>query len=132
MGCARAPSTRVVLIAEDDHTVSDLIATIVEMAGATPVIAYDGHQALILARACAPALVITDLEMPRMGGAALIMALRREWRSDLPVILVSGAPRSRMLAAGADAVLTKPFDVEALLVLLAGFLLGGSAYHPAA
>jgi DNA-binding response OmpR family regulator len=86
----------------------------------------------MLARVCAPSLVVTDLVMPGMGGAALIAALRKEWGTNLPVILVSASPRARMLAAGADAILAKPFAMGDLLGLLDRFLQGGSTYRPAA
>jgi DNA-binding response OmpR family regulator len=132
MGCARAPNPQLVLIVEDDSAIADFIADVVAIAGARSVIAGDGLEALLLARAHRPALVITDLNMPRMSGAALIAALRKEWGVNLPVILVSAAPRTQLLAAGAVALLAKPFAVADLLALLDRFLPRGSAYHPAA
>jgi DNA-binding response OmpR family regulator len=112
----------VVLIAENDEIVAELIALVVEQAGATPLVTYDGEQALALVRERRPALLITESILPGLDGVGLITALRRERRTDLPSILVTSAPRGQAAGSGATAVLAKPFHIATLEVLLARFL----------
>ena len=57
-----------VLIAEDEEPIAEVVATVVEDAGYTPRLAAHGREALELARAEQPALLITDLMMPHLSG----------------------------------------------------------------
>lgn len=115
-----------VLIAEDEEPIAEAIAFLVEDNGYTPLIANNGRKALELARARHPALVITDLMMPYLDGDELISALRAEAAADnhMPpsTILLSAAGLRRMRAAGADAILPKPFELDDLEKLLHRFL----------
>lgn len=108
----------VVLVAEDEESIAEIIATILREMEATPLIAAHGREALALARQHTPALVITDLMMPLMDGAELIAALRAEARAEgetpPPVILMTAGGVERAREAGADVVLSKPFDLGAL------------------
>jgi CheY-like chemotaxis protein len=118
-----------VLIAEDEGPIAEVVSYVVEDAGYTPMVVADGRQALDVARAHWPALVITDLMMPRVNGAELIAALRAEAALDTrrlrpPVILITAAGATQAQAAGADAVLHKPFDLAELEDLLSRFLAG--------
>jgi len=116
----------VVLIAEDEEPIAQAIAYIVEDLGYTPAVAIHGKQALELARAHRPALVITDLMMPQMTGADLIRALRQDAaRLNYPVppiILMSAAGRPFIDTVQADAYLPKPFDVGEVEALLEQYL----------
>jgi CheY-like chemotaxis protein len=70
-------------------------------------------------------LVLTDMDMPSMGGAAAVGALRK-LESDVPVILMSGlapaldSPEVKRL--GIEGVIEKPFRAEELLTLVRGVL----------
>jgi len=117
---------KVVLIAEDERAIADIVRVVVEDAGYRPVLAAHGRQALEMARIEHPALVVTDLMMPHMTGAELIAALRADAAPDggvrAPVILMTAVNPSQARVAGADAVLYKPFDLDALEALLRRFL----------
>jgi two-component system chemotaxis response regulator CheY len=119
-------STPPVLIAEDEEPIAEVLALIVESMGHTPLLAAHGKQALELARQQRPALVITDLMMPQMDGVALIAALRADAaaqdRAAPPIIAMTAAGARRARDAGADAVLSKPFDLDELETLLRRFL----------
>lgn len=71
------------------------------------------------------ALVITDLRMPGLDGIALLGRLRA-MGGEPPAIVVTAAPdgdtQARVLAAGAVACLSKPFDHNALLGLIGRLL----------
>ena len=115
---ARQPQQARVLIAEDEVTIADTLAMIIEDAGYTPIVARDGREALALARQHHPDLVITDLMMPFLDGADLIAAIHRdavaEGAAPPPIVVVTAASRARAEAAGADIVIVKPFDVAKL------------------
>lgn len=115
-----------VLIAEDEEPIAEAIAYLVQDNGYTPLIANNGRQALELARARHPALVITDLMMPYLDGDELIKALHADAEADnhsAPyTILLSAAGLRRMMNAGADAILPKPFELDDLEKLLRRFL----------
>ncbi len=117
---------RPILIAEDDEPIAALLTTVVADLGFQPLLAADGQRALDLAQASWPVLVLTDLMMPRLGGAALIAALRAaataSGRAAPPVILLTAADRQHTQDVGADAVLPKPFDLSALERLIARLL----------
>ena len=123
-GTMTAPA--LVLIAEDEEPIAEVVATVVEDAGYTPRLAAHGREALELARAEQPALLITDLMMPYLSGAELIAALRSDaaagGHAPLLVILITAAGPAQARAAGADAVLRKPFELLELDVLLRRFL----------
>ncbi|HZS88640.1 MAG TPA: response regulator [Chloroflexota bacterium] len=113
-----ASSPLVVLIVEDERSIAAVVAEVVADLGYTPLVAAQGRQALELARESWPALVITDLMMPRMDGAALIESLRAEAaeRSNHtpPILLLTAASPRYAREAGADAILSKPFDLTQL------------------
>ncbi|GAC1455254.1 MAG: hypothetical protein PVSMB4_15790 [Ktedonobacterales bacterium] len=115
-----------VLIAEDEEPIAETMALVVEDAGYMPLLAAHGRQALELARKWRPALIISDLMMPYLDGAALIAELRADAAAGghavAPVILMTAAGHRRAQEAGADAVLRKPFDLEELESLLQRFL----------
>lgn len=120
-------ASTVVLIAEDEEPIAQALSMIIEDYGYSALIAINGRQALELARAHHPALVITDLMMPLMSGAELIAALREDARRDdhapPPMVLMSAAGRNYTAPAGADEVLAKPFDIRQIESLLDRFLL---------
>ncbi len=118
----------IILIAEDEEPIAAILAAVIEDLGYRPLIAADGRHALELARTTWPALVITDLMMPRLTGADLIAALHTEatstGRTPVPVILITAAGLQHARSAGADAVLSKPFDLGDLEELVIRLLTG--------
>ena len=116
----------IVLIAEDEAPIADALAMVVEEAGYTAVIARHGEEALKLARAQHPALLITDLMMPYLDGAKLIAALKEDAQRDghppIPIILMTAAGIWQVEHIDADALLLKPFEVEEIEDLLRRFL----------
>ena len=81
-----------VLVAEDEALIALSLADLLEAEGYDVVLAPDGADALEAARRLGDALaaLVTDLNMPRMGGEDLIRALRAE-RPGLPVVVVTGS-----------------------------------------
>ena len=81
-----------VLVAEDEALIALSLADLFEAEGHDVVVAPDGADALDAARRLGDALgvLVTDLNMTRMGGEDLIRALRAE-RPGLPVVVVTGS-----------------------------------------
>jgi CheY-like chemotaxis protein len=81
-----------VLLAEDEALIALSLADLLEAEGHDVTVAPDGADALDAARRLGGALdvLVTDLNMPRLGGEALIRALRAE-RPGLPVVVVTGS-----------------------------------------
>jgi two-component system cell cycle sensor histidine kinase/response regulator CckA len=112
------PRPAVVLVAEDEPAIRTLATRILERAGHTVVVAEDGQAALDLA-ATLPVIdvLLTDLTMPRLGGADLARRLT-DARPGLPVVYMSGFGEDRLAVDGVlptrVRLLHKPFDVDTL------------------
>jgi CheY-like chemotaxis protein/chemotaxis signal transduction protein len=114
-----------ILVVEDSFIVRELQRCVLESAGHEVVTASDGREALdALTKDEEIELVVTDLEMPRLGGLDLTRAIRAdEHRSSLPVVMVtsrgSDEDRRRGMEAGVDAYIDKQgFQQSALLATI--------------
>lgn len=116
-----------ILIAEDDHAISDLVAYNLQRAGHAPLAAYDGLTALEVARRDKPNLILLDQMMPGMDGHGVLRELRRDNRTqNIPVIFLTAKAqaedRIQGLELGADDYVTKPFSPKELVLRVAGVL----------
>lgn len=113
----------VVLVVDDEDVLVEMIASLVEDLGHTPVVATNGREALeLLRRGPPPTLIISDLMMPKMNGAELTSAIRGDRAlSHIPIILMSAALRSQDQIP-ADRFIHKPFDLNALTELIEQFI----------
>lgn len=106
-----------VMIVEDDPATRRLYRFLLTNSGYTVVEAEDGMTALERLATQACDVMITDMNMPRMGGIDLVRTLRQR-NSDIYVIMVTafGTPDTEKHAyrAGVNEYLTKPFDFEEL------------------
>ena len=100
-----------VLVADDEPAVLEVLSQVVEDLGHDVLRARDGEEALGLAKARRPQLVVTDHIMPRLSGVELCRRLKQEAHlKEVPIILLSavlpqGAPE-------AHAFLHKPFEIN--------------------
>lgn len=105
-----------ILVAEDDRKIADTVRLYLERDGHEVSVAHDGPEALRLARAGQPALVVLDLMLPRLDGTDVCRILRRE--SGVYVIMLTARAteedRLRGLDLGADDYVTKPFSPREL------------------
>lgn len=108
---------RTVLVVDDETTVADAIASALRNGGYTGLVAYHGQQALQVVGRERVDVVLTDLVMPGMDGAALLRWLRSDPATHhLPVILMSMLAEERAFALCNDysRFLQKPLQFEKL------------------
>ena len=110
------PDTKMSLIVvmEDDETLRLFITSVLKKYGHKVLSADNGEDGLILVRLHKPDLVVSDVQMPRLDGFAMIARLRQEpGIAATPVILLTSlTERAHMrigMTAGADDYLVKPF-----------------------
>lgn len=119
------------LIVEDEEDLADVLSRLLRDAGFSCDIARDGEEGLSLALEPGYDLVILDLMLPRLQGERVLAELRTRGRA-LPVLVLTArdavTDRVRLLDAGADDYLTKPFE-PAELVSRCRALLRRSAGH---
>lgn len=114
-----------ILVAEDDEPVRTVISSQLQQHGYRVVEANNGREALQHLVHDTPALAIMDIEMPELGGLAVIARLRQAGNR-LPVLVLSGRmsveERVQGLDAGADDYLVKPFEGRELLARVRALL----------
>ena len=115
-----------VLVVDDSLTVRRVTQRLLVREGYRVVLAKDGLDAIDKLAEEKPAVVLSDIEMPRMDGFDLVRNLRGDARlRDLPVIMITSriAQKHRDHAAelGVDHYLGKPYSEEDLLALVAQY-----------
>jgi CheY-like chemotaxis protein len=105
-----------ILAVEDDPTVAELYQILLAGVGHKVLIARDGAEAVRLMREH-PDVVILDLRLPDIDGYTLLKRIRAQPDlRDTPVIIISATvPHGHRGIPGADAVLSKPFDIDELV-----------------
>jgi two-component system KDP operon response regulator KdpE len=113
-----------VLLADDEPAIRKVVRDALEHEGHEVVAAIDGQEALERFGEGGYDLVVTDLAMPRVGGLELVQEIRKA--SDLPVLVLTvrneEREKVRLLDAGADDYLTKPFGVAELVARIRALL----------
>ena len=121
---------KLILVADDDDDVRDLVAFRLQRAGFEVVEARDGREALVLARRRVPDLCLLDVMMPSLDGYEVARELRAsEGLDGIPIVLltasVQDAAVSKGFEAGADDYIKKPFSPQELLTLVSAMLDAG-------
>jgi len=102
---------------DDEQAIVDMLAYNLTKAGHQPILARDGEQALQLARADRPDLIILDLMLPGIDGLDVCRTLRRD--GNVPIIMLTArdeeVDRVVGLELGADDYVVKPFSVRELM-----------------
>ncbi|MEO8706839.1 MAG: response regulator [Kofleriaceae bacterium] len=131
---ATTRAKRLIVLADDSPMIHRHTVPILEDDGYEVKSAYDGMEALVLARQHQPDLVITDVEMPKLDGYGVCKTLKDDpATAHLPVLICSSLGEAtdleRGLDAGADDYLVKPVIPEELSTrvraLVQGTLPGG-------
>ncbi len=121
---APAPAHVRVLVVDDSADNAESLAEMLRMMGAQVAVANDGAQAIDMAAADPPALVLLDIGLPGMDGYETARRLRAQAAAPLRLVALTGygsaQDRERALAAGFDAHLVKPVPPQVIEDLLAG------------
>ena len=117
-----APS-HALLIVDDNKDLTDYLATALKDRFKTIWVAADGEEALRLCREKRPHIVVSDIQMPHMNGYELCKQIKEDLEiSHIPVILLTARndEESQLYGYknGADAYITKPFEVSMLYAIV--------------
>ncbi len=120
-----------ILLADDEPLITCVVAQKLQSAGYSVVVARDGEEAFELARASAPAAVVTDLQMPRMNGFELAQKLKTHGpTSSVPVIMLTARgyilQPAELATTNIRHLLSKPFSPRDVLSKLNAMLGRGS------
>lgn len=114
-----APSKLSVLLVEDEENLHDALKLNLELEGYEITSAYDGHEALKKIEEEYFDLIIMDVMLPGVDGISVTENIRLQ-NNEVPILILSAkntsADRVAGLKKGADDYLTKPFNLEELLL----------------
>src|SRR6266481_4129011 len=121
------PERPLILIADDDEDVQRLLTLFVRPLDCVVLTARDGEEALAIAQARLPDLVLLDVMMPKRSGWEVCQALKAVQRtSKIAVVLITGRgdvkDRLTGLQLGADDYLVKPFNRDQVVKRVAALL----------
>jgi DNA-binding response OmpR family regulator len=121
-----------VMVADDDEDVRELVAFRLRRAGYEVAMASDGEEALSVVRESSPVLAVLDVMMPKLSGIEVTRALREDQATrEIAIVLLSASVDEAEVQvgfkAGADEYIRKPFrarelaeTVDALIAARAG------------
>lgn len=111
-----------ILLVEDQSTLRQLVSEVLEYSGYQVTAVADGREALDLLRTGEyfPNVILSDMLMERVGGDALLKAVRAEWMlREIPFVLMSGKEQilamPQELRNEVDGFLEKPFGIADIL-----------------
>jgi PAS domain S-box-containing protein len=112
-----------IVVADDNVSAVTLLAELLRMEGHRVHVATDGAQALAMAHAVQPSVLILDIGMPKLTGYEVARAVRLTlWGQQAFLLAATGwgqeADKARAKSAGFDAHFIKPFDPEELLAAI--------------
>jgi CheY-like chemotaxis protein len=125
-----------ILVVEDVPNILDLVAVTLRFKGYQVVTATNGEEALERIAEQRPALVVTDILMPKLDGFALMYKLRTNPDTNsIPVVFLSATyvtpeDKAFALSLGAARFLEKPVDTEEFLLTIAEILTSGTDPAP--
>ena len=110
-------SGKKILLVDDDKKVAESIGTFFRSLGHEVLIALDGQAALEIIQEESPALVLLDMQLPRINGTAVLSILRSTFRSTKVFIITaySRELKSQCDAIGYDRFFEKPIELDPLL-----------------
>ncbi len=115
---------RKILIAEDNVEISDMMKSYLVKAGHEVYQAFDGLQALAMAKEIKPDIALLDIMMPGADGYRVCETLRKTM--NMPIIVVSAKvaeeDKAQMFDLGADDYITKPFSFKEMVMRVAAQL----------
>ena len=121
LGEIRPQMKKRVLIFDDDEAILEVCAIVLETNGFETVTQNSCEDILKKVEACAPDVILMDNKIPPLGGVRAVRVIRDSpAHSGLPIVFFSANQDVARLAAeaGADQYIEKPFDLDALVMVL--------------
>jgi CheY-like chemotaxis protein len=120
---------RPILIVDDDPDVAGVLAAILAEDGRDAAIARDGQEALALARAAPPALILLDMLLPDLDGLEVCHRLQADpATAGIPIVFLTGTPTAlagdRLAGCAHRGILRKPVGLDELLATVERHLAG--------
>jgi len=111
--------TPTVLTVDDSRTMREMLRSALTDAGFHVLQAEDGVHGLEVLAGCAPDVIITDINMPRLDGFGFIEQVRGGGAAGVPILVLTtendADKKARARAAGATGWIVKPFSPEKLV-----------------
>ncbi|MGK7906650.1 MAG: response regulator transcription factor [Synechococcus sp.] len=116
-----------VLVIDDDPAILELVSVNLDLAGYEVFKAPDGIKGQALALQLLPDMIVLDLMLPKVDGFTVCQRLRRDDRTaEIPLLMLTALGQTQNKVdgfnAGADDYLTKPFEIQELLVRVRALL----------
>lgn len=118
-----------ILLVEDNPQNRYLVTFLLEKHGYEVVIAEDGEEALRMVEESQPALILMDIQLPKLDGYEATRRIKADPRfSAIPLVALTAhsmkGDRGKALAAGCDDYITKPVDADGLVERIEELLAG--------
>jgi DNA-binding response OmpR family regulator len=123
-----------ILVVDDERSTRELLHAFLTKQGYEVILAPSGVEAFQLAKSESPNAILLDWKMPGIDGLEVCRRLRAEEKTRyIPTIIISGFGTTKKEAAnaGADDLITKPFDLTELALRIKSVLLIGHLTDPA-
>ena len=116
-----------VLLVEDNERNRKLARTVLDFAGYEVIECEDGEAAVTLAKQHKPALVLMDIELPKLDGISAFTQIRADPETaSIPVVAVTASvtpsQRERITVAGFNGFISKPIDVATFATAIQGYI----------
>ncbi|WP_309625084.1 PAS domain-containing protein, partial [Methylibium sp.] len=123
-GTPTIASARSILVVDDNRDAALSLATVLQLSGYTTHVAYDGAEAVQVAAAVRPDVMLLDIGLPKLDGYEVARKIRAQpWGEAMVLVALTGwgqeEDRRRSSEAGFNGHLVKPVDLDALMKLLA-------------
>ncbi|MCR4881205.1 MAG: response regulator [bacterium] len=114
---------KTVLIADDEADIVETLQFMLESDGFEVLTAYDGEEALNLARRAIPDIILLDVMMPKINGYKVSRLLKFDKKfQDIPILMITARSQEedKLIGeeTGADEYITKPFDISNVIDLI--------------
>lgn len=118
---------RTVLIADDEADIVETLQFMLESDGFEVLTAYDGEEALKIARRAIPDIILLDVMMPKINGYKVSRLLKFDKKfQDIPILMITARSQEedKLIGeeTGADEYITKPFDIANVIDLINKYL----------
>ena len=120
---------KTVLIADDEADIVETLQFMLESDGFEVLTAYDGEEALNVARRAIPDVILLDVMMPKINGYKVSRLLKFDKKfQDIPILMITARSQEedKLIGeeTGADEYITKPFEISNVIDLINKHLQG--------